>query len=256
MRISRVTVYRIDLPFVDGCYFFANGKGVSVADATVVRLDTDEGVVGWGETCPLGAAYLPAYPEGIRSGIAVLSRHLLGLDPTRIGALNGVMDRELRGHAYVKSAVDVACHDILGKATGLPVHALLGGRQNESMPMYRSIAQGGTAQMTERVEHYRAQGYRHFQLKVGGDVAEDIERIRAIVGSKRAGEVVLCDANTGWRRDEAVRVANATRDLDYVFEQPCARYDDCVSVRRRTAHVFSLTMWHAHRPTTPWTWRV
>ena len=75
MRISRITVYRVELPFVDGCYSFAKGKSVSVADAPVVRIETDEGVVGWGEACPLGATYLPACPEGIRAGIGVLGGH-------------------------------------------------------------------------------------------------------------------------------------------------------------------------------------
>lgn len=240
MKISRIAVYRVELPFTDGCYLWGKGKSVAVADSTVVRLDTDEGLSGWGEACPLGAFYLPSYPEGIRAGIGMLSAHLLGADPTRIGALNGVMDRELRGHAYVKSAIDVACHDILGKAAGLPVHALLGGRQNESMPMYRSIAQGAPETMAETADRYRAHGYRQFQLKVGGYPDDDIDRIRAVVESKRPGELVLCDANTNWRRDEAWRVADGTRDLDYIFEQPCLRYDDCLSVRRRASQVFKL----------------
>lgn len=240
MRISRITVYQVDLPLADGCYSWAKAKTMTTGDSTVVRLDTDEGLTGWGETCPLGANYLASYPQGIRAGVGVLAPHLLGLDPSCIGQINATMDRELRGHPYVKSAIDVACWDILGQRAGLPLHALLGGRQNERMPMYRSVGQDSPEAMVEAANAFRAQGYKQLQLKVGGDPAVDAERIRAVVESGPPGELVLADGNTGWRRDEALSVAVATRDLDYIFEQPCERYSDCLSVRRRTGHTFKL----------------
>ena len=240
MKITGITVYQVDLPYVGGNYGWAKGYSVSVADSTVVRLDTDEGVTGWGETCPLGAVYLPAFPEGLRVGLGVLAPHLIGLDPTAIGAVNRIMDREMPGHAYVKSAVDIACHDILGKTAGLPIHALLGGRQNESMPMYRAVPQDDPGAMQAAVESLREEGYGQFQLKVGGEPEQDIARIRAVVGALRPGETLLCDGNTGWRRDEALKVAAATQGLDYILEQPCLRYDDCLAVRRRASQLFKL----------------
>ncbi|MDX1540399.1 MAG: mandelate racemase/muconate lactonizing enzyme family protein [Geminicoccaceae bacterium] len=240
MKIQRISVFAVDLPYVDGAYGFARRRSLAVADSTVVRIDTDDGITGWGECCPLGACYLPAFAEGLRAGIARLAPCLIGRDPTRIGALLHVMDRELQGHPYVKSAIDIACHDILGKASGLPVHALLGGRQNDAMPTYRSIGQNLPEVMTDLTARYREQGYRQFQLKVGGEVADDVVRIRRIVEAKRAEEIVLCDANRGWRKDEAVRVAQATRDLDFILEQPCDAYADCLSVRRRASQPFKL----------------
>jgi L-alanine-DL-glutamate epimerase-like enolase superfamily enzyme len=150
------------------------------------------------------------------------------------------MDRELRGHAYVKSAIDIACHDILGKVAGLPLHALLGGRQNEAMPMYRAVPQDTAEAMRAAVQGFRTEGYHQFQLKVGGKPEDDIARIRAAVEAMQPGETLLCDGNTGWRRDEALKVAEATRGLDYILEQPCYRYDDCLSVRRRASQVFKL----------------
>lgn len=240
MKIDRISIFALQLPYADGAYGFARGRALAVADTTVVRLDTDDGVVGWGECCPIGACYLPAFAEGLRAGLVKLAPTLVGRDPTRLGAIVDLMDRELQGHPYVKSAIDIACHDILGRATGLPVHALLGGRQNEAMPMYRSIGQGPPEVMAELAARYREQGYRQFQLKVGGEVADDVIRIRRIVEAKRADEIVLCDANRGWRKDEAVRVAQATRDLDFVLEQPCDAYADCLSVRRRASQPFKL----------------
>ena len=240
MKISRIEVYRIELPYVGGTYGWAKDKAVSVADSTVVRIDTDEGVSGWGEACPLGANYLPAHAEGLRAGLGVLAPHLMGRDPTRIGAVNRVMDHEMRGHAYVKSALDMACWDILGKTAGLPLHALLGGRQTDAMPMYRAVPQGTAEEMAARVESFRGEGYRQFQLKVGGWPAEDVARIRAVAEILAPGEILLADGNTGWRRDEAVQVAAATRDLRFYLEQPCEAYEDCLSVRRRAGQPFKL----------------
>jgi L-alanine-DL-glutamate epimerase-like enolase superfamily enzyme len=240
MRISAIHVYSLDLPLSGAGYTFAKGKKLTTVDTTLVRVDTDEGLSGWGETCPLGRTYLPSYPEGIRTGIGVLSASLIGRDPRRIGAVNETMDKTLEGHAYVKSAIDVACHDIFGKASGLPVHALLGGRHQESLPMYFSLTQDDPDDMLALARQRWGEGYGHVQVKVGGDVARDIERIRAVVGGKGDDNIVICDANRGWRRDEAVRVAAATRDLDYVLEQPCDRYDDCLTVRRRAPQPFKL----------------
>ena len=240
MRITKITVFRVDLPYVGGTYGWAKGYALTVADSTMVRIDTDESVSGWGETCPLGAVYLPAYPAGVRAGLGVLAPHLIGLDPRSIGAVNGVMDHEMIGHPYVKSAIDVACWDILGKAAGLPVHALLGGRRQDAMPMYRAVPQAPAGDMAAAVEGFRQQGYRQFQLKVGGVPDDDIGRITAVLDSLRPGEVLLADGNRGWRRDEALRVAEATRGRFYYIEQPCDRYDDCLAVRRRASQPFKL----------------
>src|ERR1700722_2141254 len=119
MHIQRIQAYRVDLPLVEGSYKWSGGKSVSVFDSTVVQIDTDDGLVGWGEVCPLGPFYLPAYAAGVRTGLAELGPHLLGADPRELGKLNRQMDVALKGHAYVKSAIDMACWDILGKAAGL-----------------------------------------------------------------------------------------------------------------------------------------
>ncbi len=239
MKITRISVYRVNLPITGG-YSFAKAKTVLSADSTVIRVDTDADISGWGETCPLGPFYLPSYAEGVRAGLSVLAPHLIGLDPCQTAALSRRMDRELRGHPYVKSAIDVAAHDILGKQAGLPVHAFLGGRQMEAAPMYWSVSQGDPDDMRRAVVQARQQGYRQFQLKVGGDPAQDIERIRAGMDGATAGETFLCDANTGWRRDEALKVAFATEDLGYIIEQPCDLYSDNLSVRRRVRQILKL----------------
>lgn len=153
---------------------------MEVFDATVVRIETEAGIVGYGENTPLGPAYLPAYAQGTRAGIKALAPSLIGLDAIKLNELNMQMDRNLKGHPYVKSAIDMACWDILGKVANLPVCELLGGRFGDSFRLYRAISQQSAADMAANVEKYMNMGYRKFQLKVGGSVRDDIDRIRAV----------------------------------------------------------------------------
>ena len=118
MKIKRISVFQVDLPLHEGSYKWSGGKSVSVFDSTIVRVETDAGVTGHGEVCPLGPFYLPSYAAGARAGIAELAPHLLGQDPTHLDKLNRRMDAALKGHPYAKSAIDIACWDILGQVCG------------------------------------------------------------------------------------------------------------------------------------------
>jgi len=240
MKIRRIAAYRVELPLHEGSYRWSGGKSVAVFDSTLVRVETDAGLVGHGEVCPLGPAYLPAYAEGVRAGIAVLAPHLLGEDPRELERLNRRMDAALKGHPYVKSGIDVACWDILGQAAKLPVSTLLGGRYGEDFVLYRAISQESPEEMAKKVAGYKSEGYRRFQLKVGGDPAVDVERIRAVRGVLAPDDVLVADANTGWLPHQAARVVRAVRDVDVYVEQPCATYEECLSVRRRTDLPFVL----------------
>lgn len=240
MQITRIRAYRVALPLHEGSYKWSGGKSVSVFDSTVVEVETDAGVTGWGEVCPLGPFYLPAYGPGARTGIAELGPHLIGMDPRELGPLNQRMDAALKGHPYVKSAIDMACWDILGKAAGLPVCVLLGGRFGEAVDLYRAISQESAAKMAASVARYRAEGYRKFQLKVGADADEDIARIRAVRGKLKPGDVLVADANTGWLMHQAARVVRGVADVDVYIEQPCLSFEECLAIRRRTDHPFVL----------------
>jgi L-alanine-DL-glutamate epimerase-like enolase superfamily enzyme len=240
MKIQSITVYQVDLPLHEGSYQWSGGKSVEVFDSTIVQVDTDTGLRGFGEVCPLGPFYLPAYGPGARVGIAELAPHLLGEDPTQLARLNRFMDHHLKGHPYAKSAVDMACWDLLGQATGLPVCTLLGGRYDEDFVLYRAISQESPEAMAAKVTSYRSEGYRRFQLKVGGDPDTDIERIRAVAAVLQRGDILIADANTGWLMHEAARVVRAVKDVDVYIEQPCASYEECLTIRRRTDHPFVL----------------
>lgn len=240
MRITGIFAHRVELPLREGSYKWSGGKSIDVFDSTIVGVETDTGLVGYGEVCPLGPFYLPAYAEGVRAGLRELAPHLLGYDPREVQKLNHRMDAALKGHPYVKSGIDIACWDILGQATGLPVCVLMGGRYGEKIRLYRAISQESPEQMAAKVEGYRAEGYTRFQLKVGGDPDLDIERIRQVRKILKPSDRLVADANTGWTQHEAMRVVRAVRDLDVYIEQPCLTYEECLSVRRHTDHPFVL----------------
>jgi L-alanine-DL-glutamate epimerase-like enolase superfamily enzyme len=240
VKITKICAHRVELPLREGSYKWSGGKAVTVFDSTVVSVETDAGLVGYGEVCPLGPFYLPAYAHGVRAGIQELAPHLIGEDPRQLESLNRRMDEALKGHPYVKSGIDIACWDILGQVTGLPVCILLGGRYGDDFGLYRAISQESPDAMASRVAGYRAEGYRRFQLKVGGNPDTDIERIRAVSTQLQRGDKLVADANTGWLMHEAMRVVRGVKDVDVYIEQPCLSYEECLSVRRHTDHPFVL----------------
>jgi cis-L-3-hydroxyproline dehydratase len=238
--ITGVRAYQIDLPLKEGRYAWSGGNAVEVFDSTVVAIETAGGLTGWGEICPLGPAYLPAYASGARAGLAELAPQLLGVDACALGLVNARMDAAMRGHPYVKSALDMACWDLLGHTSGLPVATLMGGQVGESVALYRAISQDTPAAMAASVKRYRREGYRKFQLKVGGDPDVDIARIRAATSVLSPGDVLVADANTGWTQHEALRVAAGVADVNVYLEQPCLTYEQCLVVRRHTNRPFVL----------------
>lgn len=240
MKITGISIYQVDLPLHEGNYSWSEGKSVEVFDSTVILVETDSGITGIGEVCPLGPVYLPAYARGVRSGLKEIAPELIGSDPTELKKINRKMDYLLKGHPYVKSGIDMACWDILGKVSEMPIYKLLGGKYGDDFVLYRAISQRPANEMAENVISYRDQGYRRFQLKVGGDPNDDIERIRAVRKTLEPSDILVADANTGWLKHDAMRVVKAVSDLDVYIEQPCKSYEECLSIRDHTDLPFVL----------------
>ena len=213
MKITKISAFRVELPLHEGSYKWSGGKSVTVFDSTIVKVETDEGLVGPGEVCPLGPFYLPAYAEGCRTGIAELAPHLIGEDPLNIEQLNRRMDAALKGHPYVKSGIDIACWDLIGQVAGLPVCTLLGGRYGEDFVLYRAISQEDPDAMAGRVAGYRDEGYRRFQLKVGGDPDVDIERIKAVSAELQQGDRLVAVGGQKTSAQEAAFAVGPVADL-------------------------------------------
>ncbi len=232
MKITRIRLFQTDLPYVDGTYGWGAGNAITSARASVVVIDTDAGLQGCGEFTPCGENYMVAHSEGVGALLRLVAPRLLGEDPRQVGRIEGLMDAAVQGHGYAKAPVDVACWDILGQACDQPVWMLLGGKLTDGAPMYRVAPQRGPEDTRAELQRHRAAGYRQFQIKVGADWAADIDRIRMTVPLLEPGEKAMADANQGWRVDDAVRVARATQDLDFILEQPCRTYAECRQVRR------------------------
>lgn len=234
MKITRILAYHARLPYVGGTYVWGRGHAISVALSTVIVVETDAGLSGCGESCPIEGNYLAAYPEGVVPALERLAPALIGRDPRQLHAVERIMDGVLKGHPYAKTAIDSACWDILGKASELPVHMLMGGKLTVGGPMYRVVPQKPKAETIAELEKHRAAGYRQFQVKVGNDWKADIENIFAAASLLEHGESAFADANTGWTVNEAVQVVRAVRETGMMIEQPCPTYEQCLHVRARS----------------------
>ena len=240
MKITRLTVYKTHLPYVGGTYGWGAGNAISTAIPSVVGLETDSGLSGCGEFTPCGENYMVAHSEGVTAAAKLLAPVLIGQDPRQVEHIDWILDQAMQGHGYAKAPIIAACYDILGKATEMPVWMMMGGKLTDGAPMYRVAPQKSVDETKAELEQHRAAGYRQFQVKVGADWEVDIQRIRQTVPLLKAGEKAMADANQGWRVDNAIRVARATQDLDFILEQPCQTYEECQQVRRHVAQPMKL----------------
>ncbi len=240
MKISRITVFQADLPLTHP-YFLSGGRlKFEMLDATLVKIETDAGITGWGEGTPWGHTYLPAHGAGIRAGISVLAPHIIGLDPRSPEGIGRMMDTQLPGHPYVKSAIDIACWDILGQFTGLPIWQLLGGEAAAKVLVNSSISTGTPDQMLALIGASADKGYTVHSAKVGGtDIGLDIDRIEAISSGLPNGHKVTFDVNRAWLPGVAVQVLNSVTARDWV-EQPCETLDQCAHVAARVSNPIML----------------
>ena len=241
MKITRIDVYRFRYTLAGGPLTLSGGRTVAAEDSTLVRISTDEGLTGWGEGCPFSATYMLAFPEGARAAIQLMGPALLGADPREIEQVYARMDGVLYGHAYAKSPIDIACWDLLGQATGVPLSDLLGGTFQARFPIYQVVGVNRPEAMRERSEQLLAQGFRRFQVKVGsGHWRLDVQRARACLDVLRDQEVVIVDANAYWRQHEAAQFIAAIEDEPIYLEQPCRTLAECLAIRRRTARPMIL----------------
>ncbi|MDE0696680.1 MAG: mandelate racemase/muconate lactonizing enzyme family protein [Boseongicola sp.] len=231
MKISRIAVYKVDLP-LEHPYWLSGGRlKFEVLDATFVRIDTDAGVSGWGEGTPWGHTYVAAHGPGIRAGIETLAPFVLNLDPRMALDVERAMDLALPGHLHAKAPIDMACWDIAGQVAGLPISDLMGGGSRTPAPIASSVGAKTIQGTRDVMNRYRERGYVAHSVKIGGDVDLDIARIRDVETRRGPNEVILYDANRGWTRQQALRVMQATEDLRVMFEQPCETLDDIAAIR-------------------------
>src|SRR5262245_12646538 len=199
------------------------GEEVRRADNVLVRIEADNGVLGWGE-----AASAPVMTgdtlEGIVSAVNYLSSALRGRDPADISGALAAMDGRMYGNHGAKAAIEIALHDLTGRATGRPVHAVLGGKKRSGMPMLGVIGGGDYEDDLRDAEKKKAAGFTAYKIKVGVDAPEtDAARTRGICRLLGEGMLISADANQGYSVEQALSYVRAVKGcgLDF-FEQPVA----------------------------------
>ena len=240
MKISGISVWQKNLP-LNKPYWLSGGRlKFEQLDSTFIRIECDDGSSGWGEGCPWGNTYLPAFGAGIRAALDLLAPVLLGENPVEIARLNKLMDAALPGHLYAKSALDIALWDLFAKKAGIPLYQALGGAFGEFVEANSSISTGTPEQMMEDISSARALGYRYHSAKVGGsDPAADIQRINYIEERRLAEELITFDVNRAWTPALAIEVMNSVNTNGW-FEQPCETLSQCSSVKANTRQKLML----------------
>lgn len=240
MRITSITVWQLDLPLIEPYRLSGGRLRVDRLDSTILRIETDAGVVGWGEGCPWGHTYLPAHGPGLRASLSLLAPALIGEDPRQIDRIGAIMDITLPGHPYAKAPLDMACWDLLGRAAGLPLVTLLGGADGDHIMPNSSIPTGTPTEMIARIERARLDGYRAHSAKLGGsDPATDIARIEAIEAALAPGERVTYDINRAWTPAVARQVLTTVPARGWV-EQPCETLEECALVQHAVPQAVML----------------
>jgi L-alanine-DL-glutamate epimerase-like enolase superfamily enzyme len=206
-----------------------SGETVARADNVFVRVEADNGVTGWGE-----AASAPAMTgetvASMMAAIEYLTPKLVGRAADDLSSASAAMDARMYGNSGAKAAIDTALHDLFGRASGRPVHALLGAKQRNRIPVLAVIGSEDAAFDLREAQRSFDAGYRAFKIKVGlGTPEADAARTRAICQAlKREVEpcLVSADANQGFSVDGALRFVGAVGDcgLDF-FEQPVDAHD-------------------------------
>ena len=227
MRIADVRVILADIPVKRPHKMsFTTLEAVNFA---FVRLETADGLVGWGEAACLGG---PTWSEESAESVAVtieryIAPWLVGRDAAGIEPLRQEMARRVQGNPFARAAVEMALWDLNGKALGVPVHRLLGGRVRESVPLSWSLAVESSDAEVAEARAKVALGHRIFKIKTAAHpVAHDVERVRRLREAVGPDVSLRVDANQGWDRATALQAIRALEPyrLDFV-EQPVPRWD-------------------------------
>jgi L-alanine-DL-glutamate epimerase-like enolase superfamily enzyme len=228
VKITKIEIFPIGMAYAKP---YEQATGVTkMARRVVIKLYTDDGIVGLGEASTL----LPNRTGESAQAIAVVISNLfapllIGEDPLQIQAVmqklrKASMDKY--GFLYSKTAVDMALHDIAGKVYGVPVAALLGGVVRTSIGVSRSVPLAAPAEVGTAAERLARDGYKMITVKAGLDPAMDLQRVKAVREAVGAGFPVEVDANQGYRADVAVRWLSKMEEYDIEnVEQPCPWWD-------------------------------
>ncbi len=241
MRIVEIHAYVLDLPVEDGPYRIASSVVWSL-QTTLVKIVADNGLIGWGETCPVGPTYAPSHAGGALAAVREMAPGLIGANPLHPLSLRRAMDGLLCGHNYAKAAIDIAAHDLMGKHYGVRVAELLGGIAAERVPSYYATGIGEPDVIARIAAEKVAEGFPRLQIKIGSRPVElDIETVRKVWERIRGtGTRLAIDGNRSLPARDVLRLSRECPDVPFILEQPCNTLEEIAALRARVNHAIYL----------------
>ena len=240
MEITDLESYFVNLP-ERRTHNWASKMDTPIGSHLIVRMETDEGVVGWGETPAIatwGGPHMEYYGETARTARHIVADYLFpvieGRSPLEVGPIHEAMDEAVKGHPYAKAAVDIALHDLAGKRLGVPVHDLLGGQHRDRLPIAHSLGIMDPDDAVAEAEQAVAEGVETIKVKAGLDPERDVDLIRRLREALGSDVAIRVDANEGYELpSEAARVIREMESYDIAYmEQPVADVQDLAEVAR------------------------
>lgn len=193
-------------------------------ESVIVRASTRDGLVGWGECNPFWAINGETQETCLAVG-RHLAKALLGHDGAIIEEAHARMDRLIHGNSSIKSAFDIALHDIAAQQAGLPLYRFLGGSANRDLITDYTVSLGAPDKMAADARSIVSNGFQMIKVKLGGAPEEDIRRLTAIREALGDAIPLRIDANQGWAPGQAIMVLSALRDSNIQHcEEPIPRW--------------------------------
>jgi len=198
MQIKKVDIHLIDLPLKEP--FIISYASYDAIPAIIVKVHTDAGVVGYGESIPdehvTGESVYTVF-QALKHDLVPA---ILGEDPRNIQLIHEKMNQALVYNGAAKAAIDIACYDILGKVSHLPIYSLLGGRKEEPLMIPRVLSILEPEVLAKQATEALAEGYQEIKMKLGIDHEKDIERVKAVREAVGPEVLIRADINQGWGR--------------------------------------------------------
>ncbi len=222
MKIVDIRTHKLEVPLAHPLRISLGI--VTHAISCLVEVVTDEGIIGYGEGSP-GPLITGENLAGTVATVAALREKLIGQDPRDIEAVNAIASRTVAYAMTAKAAVDIACHDILGKSTGLPLYKIMGGMSGE-IETDMTVGIDEPEKMAALAKKHVEDGFDTIKTKVGTSFSDDIARVKAIREAVGDAVKIRLDANQAWHAKEAVNLIERLADYDIeLVEQPVQRYD-------------------------------
>ncbi|MBX3440716.1 MAG: mandelate racemase/muconate lactonizing protein [Planctomycetaceae bacterium] len=237
MKITHVEAIPVNVPLKAGMTTKTSHGVHATSPYVIVRLHTDAGLIGLGE-----ATVAPRWSgETSHGSVAIINGlfapALIGEDPTQITRLRRKLEATIRLNPFTKAAVEMALWDLSGKAAGVPVYQLLGGKVRDEMAIRLVVGSLDVASAVALAQQFLDAGVKCLKVKVGLDPDQDVERVRAVRELAGPDIPISVDANCGWTVPQAVQTLARLREFKILFaEQPIATGDpsEMAALRRRT----------------------